>query len=212
MGKPRGHLFVLAGTNGTGKSSIGGAQIRAAGQNYFNPDEATRQFMVANPSMSLDQANAAAWAEGKRRLEAAIRDRSNYAFETTLGGNTIASLLAKASKAGKAVHVWYCGLASAELHVARVAARVATGGHDIPEGKIRERYDSSRANLVDLVPHLAELYVYDNSAEADPHIGAAPEPVLLLHLKDGKIVYLFKGDQVPEWAKPILMAALKAVG
>ena len=34
------------------------------------------------------------------------------------------------------VILWFCGLASADLHVSRVQARVAAGGHDIPEPKM----------------------------------------------------------------------------
>src|SRR2546422_5178074 len=49
------------------------------------------------------------------------------------------------------------GLSSAELHIARVRARVAKGGHDIPEPRIRDRYDRSRLNLIHLMARLTEL-------------------------------------------------------
>ena len=89
-------------------------------------------------------------------------------------------------------------------------ARVSAGGHDIPEAKIRERYDSSRANLLRLLPHLASLRLYDNSAEAGPEKGLRPAPLLLLHMERGKVVRRVALDQVPGWAKPILAAALGA--
>ena len=50
------------------------------------------------------------------------------------------------------VAIWFCGLHSVELHMQRVAARVSRGGHDIPADKIRARYDSSRENLLALLP------------------------------------------------------------
>jgi predicted ABC-type ATPase len=56
-------LYVLAGVNGAGKSSIGGAAIRAAGGNYYNPDEAARELIAANPGLSQTDANAAAWGQ-----------------------------------------------------------------------------------------------------------------------------------------------------
>jgi hypothetical protein len=84
--------------------------------------------------------------------------------------------------------MWYCGLNDAELHVARVRARVRRGGHDIPTGKIRERFDASRNNLCSLLPSLDELTLYDNSIEADPSSGVPPQPLQLLHLRDGKIL------------------------
>src|SRR5215470_5483688 len=100
-------LYVLAGVNGAGKSSIGGAMIRASGADYFNPDEAAQQILEVNPGITITEANSAAWLEGKRLLERAIAERGNFAFETTLGGASIAKLLCDAVDLGIAVHVWY---------------------------------------------------------------------------------------------------------
>jgi predicted ABC-type ATPase len=196
----------LAGTNGAGKSSVGGAQLEAARAPFYNPDAETRALMVANPGMTLDEANAAAWRIGKERLEAALAERHSFNFETTLGGTTIARLLTQAHSAGLRVRMWYCGLRDVELHIARVRARVQHGGHDIPETKIRERYDASRNNLCTILPSLDELMLYDNSAESDPRTGQPPQPIRLLHYRDGKILYL--SSAMPEWAKPIVAVAL----
>ena len=155
-------VYVLAGTNGAGKSSVGGAAIREKGAGYFNPDEATRRIRAANPHISERDANIAAWQEGKRLLEEAIARRLVFAIETTLGGETIATLLLRALAEGLEVRMWYVALATPELHIARVRARVAGGGHDIPEHTIRERYDRSRVNLIRLLPHPTELRVFDN--------------------------------------------------
>ena len=205
-------IYVLAGTNGAGKSSIGGAMLIEHGAEYFNPDEAAARIRAANPNISQEEAQSAAWQQGRRLLERAIAERLEYAFETTLGGNTIPGLLEKAVSAGIEVRVWYVGLASAELHIARVRSRVARGGHDIPEDRIRERYARSVLNLIRVLPELAELRVYDNSSEADPHTGAVPEPRLIIHLKRRKIVAVCDLASAPEWAKPILLAALKTAG
>lgn len=205
----KGRIFVLAGTNGAGKSSILGAMAVRAGAVYFNPDDATRRILAANTQATLPEANAAAWRQGKRLLERAIAARLDYMFETTLGGETFAGLLSGAAAAGLEVRVSYVGLASPELHVARVAARVAKGGHGIPEAAIRRRYDKGREHLVELLPALTELKVYDNSVEADPDAGAAPRPTLVLHLAKGRIRRMCSAAEVPEWAKPIVAAALK---
>jgi predicted ABC-type ATPase len=200
-------IYVLAGTNGAGKSSIGGAMIRAAGADYFNPDEAARQILEANPGVSIPEANSAAWLEGKRLLERAIAERGGFAFETTLGGATLTRLLAGAMDAGIDVHIWYVALSSPELHLSRVRAHVLRGGHDIPERDIRRRYDASRQNLIELLPRLASLRVYDNSAEADPAAAVAPAPELLLHMERGQIVHRCDPASAPDWAKPILLVA-----
>jgi len=202
-------IYVLAGVNGAGKSSIGGAMIRASGSDYYNPDEAARALIAANPGLEQVKANAAAWRQGKRLLERAIAERLDFAFETTLGGGTMTQLLADAAEAGFEVRIFYVGLASAELHLDRVSRRVRAGGHDIPEADIRRRWRHSRMNLVRLLPVLTELRVYDNSADADPIAGNAPRPTLVLHVDHGEIVAPQDLSKTPTWARPIVAAALK---
>ncbi|MBB5865812.1 AAA family ATPase [Xanthomonas sp. 3058] len=202
-----GNLLVLAGVNGAGKSSLLGSLLQEDGATWFNPDAFTRQLV--EQGWTLEDANAQAWQEGVRRLRQAMADGSDYAFETTLGATTIPRLLQEAC-AQHAVAVWFCGLSSVELHLERVAARVAAGGHAIPEHKIRERFDASRANLIALLPHLAVLHVYDNSAPADA--AGQTEPLLVLELDRAGLHYpttLEALAQVPDWAKPIVMAALE---
>jgi len=202
-------LFVLAGVNGAGKSSLGGAAIQASGAEFFNPDVVAARLREQQPGLSAEQANGLAWTLGRRGLEKALADGLTYAFETTLGGNSIAKLLLEGARNGAQVHVWFAGLATPELHLRRIAARVAAGGHDIPEAKVKERFDASRSNLVKLMPRLASLRLYDNSFEADPRAGKRPQPVLLLQMQAGRVVSHAPLRSVPAWAKPLLAAALR---
>ena len=200
---------MIAGVNGAGKSSVAGETFRQSGADYYNPDEAARLLMAANPTLRQTEANGAAWHEGVRLLERAIDERLDFAFETTLGANTIPRLLRKAANAGLEIYVWYVGLESPELHIARVQSRVARGGHNISEADIRRRYERSRLNLIDLLPVLRALRIFDNSAEGDPAAGQTPKPMLVLSMERGKILGPKDLAQTPAWAKPIVAAALK---
>lgn len=206
---PAPRIYVLAGVNGAGKSSIGGAAFRAAGGHYFNPDEAARSIKSGHPHLTQTAANGAAWQQGRRLLERAIAERLDFALETTLGASTLPRLLEQAATTGYEVRIWYAGLASPELHIARVQGRVARGGHDIPEADIRRRYEHSRLNLIALLPHLTALRVYDNTRAADPAAGKVPIPRLVLHLERGAIMNPRVLASTPDWARPIVAAALK---
>lgn len=206
--KARPVLFVLAGVNGAGKSSVGGHLLQQAGLAWFNPDTFARELKAAT---GCDQtaANAAAWQEGMRRLDEAVANGTTYAFETTLGGRTVPARI-KAASATHDVLMWFCGLQSPELHLARVRARVKAGGHDIPEARIRERYPAALENLIALMPCLSHLRVYDNSAEARRG-RAIPDPVLVMELEAGRCTWptdLESLANTPDWAKPLLEAAL----
>jgi predicted ABC-type ATPase len=207
----RPFIIVLAGVNGAGKSSVLGALLQDEGLETYNPDRYAAA-LVRELGVSLEEASGRAWQHGKSLLESAIATGSNHAFETTLGGNTITLLLRDASKTHE-VLMLYCGLASPELHIARVAQRVAHQGHPIPDEKIRERWNTSRANLVLLLPVLSRLQVFDNSesVEAGQDI---PDPVLVLALEDGRMTFpaVLSHEAlsaVPAWARPILEAAIQ---
>lgn len=203
-------IYVLAGVNGAGKSSIGGHLLTRAGLGWFNPDQFAREWRAAS-GCSVTEANATAWQEGMRRLAAACERDQSYAFETTLGGRSVPARLIDAARTHD-VLVWYCGLASPELHLARVQARVAAGGHDIPEAKIRERWNASVANLIALLPHLAEVRLFDNSASVAPG-EAVPDPVPVAVIQRGRLAWPAPDAPAqlaatPDWAKPVLEVAL----
>lgn len=206
-------LYVLAGVNGAGKSSIGGQHLlEVSGMPWFDPDTFAREYREAT-GCGQEEANATAWGEGMRRLDEAVANGTNYAFETTLGGRTVPAKIAMAA-ATHDVAIWYCGLASPELHIARVKARVAAGGHDIPEGKIRERYESSLLNLIALLPRVSSLMTYDNSQQAGPG-ESIPDPVLVLDLYAGEVLFPDTASAIqatPDWVKPLVEAALSEHG
>jgi predicted ABC-type ATPase len=203
-------IWVIAGPNGGGKSTIVGEMIRQSGADYFNPDEFALRLRDRNPGLSLEEASASAWRTGKQQLERAITTRQSFAFETTLGGRTVARLLHRAAAHGLLVKIWYVALDSAEHHVARVAARAARGGHIVAPQRIHERYDESRANLARLLPKVTALKVHDNSYEADVDRRERPRPNLVLDFVQGHIRNRPHLVSTPDWAKPIVAAALKA--
>ena len=207
----RPFIFVLAGVNGAGKSSVGGALLAEHGLTWFNPDAYARELM-ARFGLDLAEANSRAWEFGRSLLEVAITQGANHALETTLGAGTIPAMLAQAARTHE-VMMLFCGLSSPEQHIARVQMRVAHGGHAIPEHKIRERWDTSRANLIKLLPHLSHLQVFDNSAEAAPGEDI-PDPVLVLEMIGGRVVFPKREDAkalgaTPAWARPIVQAAIE---
>lgn len=210
-GPKRPFIFVLAGVNGAGKSSVGGSILQSHGLSWCNPDAFSRE-LTARTGASKEIADGDAWVYGRTQLESAIADGTNFAFETTLGGNTIRRLLAEAAETHDVIMI-FCGLASLHMHTDRVRLRVSHGGHDIPEGKIRERWQSSRQNLVALLPRLARLQMFDNSAAAA--LGEDISfPLLILEMADGRVLYPDRRDLgaieiTPEWAKPVVAAAFR---
>jgi predicted ABC-type ATPase len=67
---------------------------------------------------------------------------------------------------GYHVKLIFLNLPTSELAVARVAARVAQGGHSVPEPVIRRRFDSGLKNFQNTYQLMVNSWaLYDNSGE-----------------------------------------------
>jgi predicted ABC-type ATPase len=84
------------------------------------------------------------------RLQTVANASVDFAFETTLAARTFAPFLQTCKTRGYTINLIYFWLRSPDLAVERVARRVASGGHSIPEDVIRRRYDRGRRNLINL--------------------------------------------------------------
>src|SRR5206468_3607154 len=95
----------------------------------------------------------------------------SFAFETTLAARSYARLLRAWKAEGYAVRLYYFWVGSAGLAVARVAQRVRSGGHDVPEATIRQRYERSMRNFFILYRVLADSWRwYDNTMPGLPRL------------------------------------------
>ena len=95
---------------------------------------------------------------------------------------------------GYHLQVHFIGLASSNLSQARVIHRVALGGHDVPDDKLRERYSRTLDNLVRLLDVADELIIYDNSSVEFPHR-------LVARLERGRLLEI--ADPLPAWLAPV---------
>jgi predicted ABC-type ATPase len=89
----------------------------------------------------------------------------SFAFETTLSSRSFAKWLAELKQHhGYDYRLIYLWLPRVELNLERIAARVALGGHSIPDETVRRRYTQSDQNLFDLYMPLANRWeVFDNT-------------------------------------------------
>jgi predicted ABC-type ATPase len=207
MARRAATILAAAGTNGAGKSSIVQPFIEARGGTYFNPDEYARGLVRGG--IALKEANGLAWIKGYAGLIDAIENNQAYAFETTLGGHSVAYQLMRALAFGRRVVILYVGLSSVELHLQRIRERVARGGHDIPEPKVRERYEASRANLLSFIGTDATVRVWDNSTQTSD--GRPESATEIFRVQQRRLVLPEDSDpkDTVAWARPLLAQAVK---
>lgn len=100
------------------------------------------------------------------RLNVLAEQNKDFAVEATLASRFYSKWLARLQTKGYHIHLVFLRLNSPELAIQRVAERVRTGGHNIPEDTIRRRYDRGYANFFKLYrPFIDSWQVYDVSEE-----------------------------------------------
>ena len=157
-------ILIIAGPNGAGKTTFAreflpaeaecphfvNADLIAAGLSPFAPE----LVAVRAGRIMLDQ------------IHEHVRKGESFAFETTMSGRIYLQLIPLWQAQGYIVKLFFLQLPSSEMAVARVRQRVAAGGHNVPEGVIRRRFDAGLRNFEQLYKPLVDEWVlYDNSGE-----------------------------------------------
>lgn len=177
------NLVVLAGPNGAGKSTAAASILRdVLGLDEFvNADVIARGLSGFEP----ERAGLAAGRIMLARLKELARRRLSFAFETTLASRSFAPWIARLIQDGYQFHLVFLWLPHPDLAVARVAARVRDGGHDVPEETIRRRYEAGLRNFFGLYQPMACTWkLCDNSEASQARLIAAGENGIVTHVAD----------------------------
>jgi len=162
-------FWLIAGPNGVGKTTFAFKRLKAVSGSirFVNLDEIARGLSPLEPGAAERDAARVALARARQF----IGNRETFSMETTLSGATHLELARSAKAAGMAVNVMYFSVRDPSISLARIARRVAEGGHDVPRDIVVRRFARSFDRLRMLLP-LADLWrIYEASG---------PQPLLAL--------------------------------
>lgn len=145
-------VLVFAGPNGSGKTTVTNS-ISTVGT-YVNADDLKKEFNLSD----IEAAHAA----DKLRNEL-LNKCADFSFETVLSTERNLLLMQKAKAQGYEVKCVYVLTCDEDINVFRVKERFMSGGHDVPEDKIRSRYHRALALLPKVVDVCDNIIIYDNS-------------------------------------------------
>lgn len=131
-------LYIISGCNGAGKTTASYSLLPEMldCSEFVNSDEFAKSLSPFKPENASIQASRYMLM----KIRYLLNKQRDFAVETTLATRTLLKTVKMAQKAGYTVTLLYFWLNSPELAIERVKARVATGGHNIPEETIRRRY------------------------------------------------------------------------
>lgn len=183
--------IFYCGTNGAGKSTL-----RSFNQDsvsiVIDSDHIAMQINPESPRLADIEA-------GRKAIELfkfAVENEISFSMESTLSGKSILQRMKKA-KMKFFTRLNYVGVDSLAINIARVNARVKSGGHFIDEQTIRKRYEISRNNLIKAILLNDEIYIYDNSED---------KPSLMLFISNNNIIKL--QDKIAVWCEELVSELL----
>jgi len=189
-------FWMIAGPNGAGKTTLVTAKIKGHIP-VINPDEIAEGLPLVEGHLDERQAGEIAVRERVRLLA----ERRDLAIETTLSGHSPIRFMVKAKAEGYKITLVFVGIDSPELSQARVADRVACGGHSVPLDAIIRRYPDTMSKLASAVEVANRSYILDNSDDR--------RRLLMIH-ENGATRYLSR--TLPEWIQAALPNSVQLSG
>ena len=138
-------LYIIAGANGSGKSTFAEVLLKEKNLAFLNADEIAKEIA---PN-AINSVPISAGKEYFKRLAEFFKENLSFAVESTLSGNNITRIINKAESQNYKTILVYSFLQSCTACIKRVKTRVKNGGHDVPEEDIIRRYYKSLVKFWD---------------------------------------------------------------
>jgi len=155
-------VIAIAGSNGAGKSTFFETFLSDCGLRFVNAD-------VIAEGLEVSAYEAAEVAAAIR--SSLVSQGESFAFETVLSdpvGQKV-DTLASYVELGYTVVLLFIRVDDVRESIRRVAMRASQGGHDVPDEKLKARFERTKANLKRAIERLPHVVVYDNSDLAHPY-------------------------------------------
>ncbi len=185
-------LIIIAGANGSGKTTFSKPLIAETTYAFLNADEIERELDTPDTAGSKLKAGRLFF----QRMYELTNARESFILESTLAGKYLVKVIETVKNKGYSVSIVYVFLENPQICLERISARVKDGGHDIPKEDVIRRYYRSKKNFWLLYKNLAnDWLLYFNGLQTIQQVAAGKgeiyevEHELLFekYLKDVKI-------------------------
>ncbi|SFV51295.1 hypothetical protein MNB_SM-7-290 [hydrothermal vent metagenome] len=158
-------LFIVAGANGSGKTTFALNLAKSKKLDFINADEIAKEY---DPN-DIQRYKISAGKEFFQRVAKKLSESNSFILETTLSGKYLKKVIEKAKKRGFFISLIYLYLDGSLENILRVKNRVLAGGHNVPEIDIIRRYKRSKKLFLtlyrDLVDEWSLFYNGDDKFE-----------------------------------------------
>ncbi|TAE13373.1 MAG: hypothetical protein EAZ95_11220 [Bacteroidetes bacterium] len=124
-------LIIIAGANGSGKTTFSKQILVETGFEFLNADEIEKELAVSKLQAGKEFFN---------RLGVFLDNGTSFVLESTLSGNYLVKTIEKAKQQEYVIRIVYVFLENPHDCIQRIKLRVTLGGHFIPDEDVIRRY------------------------------------------------------------------------
>jgi predicted ABC-type ATPase len=146
MDKGSKRLIILAGANGTGKTTVAGELLKEYSLEFLNAD------LIAIETRGRISA-------GKmfiKTMNKAIDRKASIAVESTLSGGYLVKMIKRVKRLGYRISIIYIFVDNPKVALERIKVRVEAGGHDVPKADVIRRFYRSKSNFWKIYKDIAD--------------------------------------------------------
>jgi len=145
-------LYIIAGANGSGKTTFALNFAKVKSLDFVNADEIAKEY----DPQDIQKYKITAGKVFFQRVNERLLKHDSFMLETTLSGKYLEKVIRRAQKAGFFISLIYLYLDNSVENVLRVKNRVLAGGHNVPEIDIIRRYMRSKNLFLSLYKDLVD--------------------------------------------------------
>jgi predicted ABC-type ATPase len=131
-----------------------------------------------------------------------IQSDSSFSFESVFSHDSKIKEIEIAKKANFKIYFYFISTSDPVINSQRIKNRVETGGHDVPNDKINERYYRTMNNLFTAFKISDRAYLFDNTSEKSNNYFN-----FFVEKKENSI-YFTNSNFVPQWFDEFVLKRL----
>lgn len=173
-------LYIIAGANGSGKTTFALSYVELNKLHFINADEIAKEY----DPQDIQKYKIKAGKEFFRQLSTNLSQDNSFMIESTLSGKYLINIIKKAKSSGFVVVLIYLFLENEIENVLRVRNRVLNGGHNVPDEDIKRRYSRSKKLFYNIYKDMVDRWMLFFNGDDSYELVANEEQIFVDDLYD----------------------------